>query len=167
MNSTLIVYFYVCVLYCVVLCCVVVLCAQPRVDASATAHRHRSSTGITLHDCLRVFTLSEQLGEQDAWYCSHCRAFQLATKKFDLWRLPPVLVLHLKRFKCNAWTREKLHTLVDFPVHAPLDLGQWIASPPPSDGTHPTYELFAVSVLPLHSASLHLFSFAMRLWVCV
>lgn len=31
-------------------------------------------------------------------YCPNCKEFVQATKKFDLWRLPDVLVIHLKRF---------------------------------------------------------------------
>ena len=31
-------------------------------------------------------------------YCPDCKEFVQATKKFDLWRLPDILVIHLKRF---------------------------------------------------------------------
>ena len=31
-------------------------------------------------------------------YCPECKELKPATKKFDLWKLPQVLVIHLKRF---------------------------------------------------------------------
>lgn len=31
-------------------------------------------------------------------YCPQCKELKGATKKFDLWKLPQVLVIHLKRF---------------------------------------------------------------------
>uniref|UniRef100_A0A453BM28 USP domain-containing protein n=1 Tax=Aegilops tauschii subsp. strangulata TaxID=200361 RepID=A0A453BM28_AEGTS len=42
-------------------------------------------------------------------------------KKLDLWRLPEVLVIHLKRFSYTQFTRNKLETFVDFPI-SDLDL---------------------------------------------
>ena len=59
------------------------------------------SKNITLYNCLDLFTVKEQLGPDDAWYCPNCKEFVEATKKFDLWKLPRVLVIHLKRFSYN------------------------------------------------------------------
>lgn len=33
------------------------------------------------------------------WECPRCRRRVQALKKLDLWKLPPLLVLHLKRFE--------------------------------------------------------------------
>lgn len=45
---------------------------------------------IDLDYCLRAFTSEEQL---EQWYfCSHCKAKQPATKKLQIWKLPPILV---------------------------------------------------------------------------
>lgn len=49
-------------------------------------------------------------------YCSSCKQHQLATKKLDLWMLPEVLIIHLKRFSFSKFSREKLDTLVQFPI---------------------------------------------------
>lgn len=35
-----------------------------------------------------------------------------ADKKLDLWSLPEVLVVHLKRFSYSRWNRDKLDTQV-------------------------------------------------------
>lgn len=49
-------------------------------------------------------------------YCPTCKKHQQATKKFDLWSLPKILVVHLKRFSYNRYWRDKLDTVVEFPV---------------------------------------------------
>lgn len=57
--------------------------------------------------------LTRRLGHR---YCPQCKNHKQATKKFDLWRLPEVLVVHLKRFSDSRWHRRKLDTLVEFPI---------------------------------------------------
>lgn len=49
-------------------------------------------------------------------YCPMCKKHQFATKKLDLWSLPEVLIIHLKRFSYTKYSREKLDTVVDFPL---------------------------------------------------
>merc|ERR1712137_1385260 len=94
-----------------------------------------------LTDCLKLFITEEQLGPEDAWYCNKCKDHVQATKKFDLWKLPPLLVIHLKRFSYrNRYRRDKLDTLVKFPLEG-LDLSEFTLS----DADLPCYDLFAVS----------------------
>uniref|UniRef100_H2ZMQ5 Ubiquitin carboxyl-terminal hydrolase n=1 Tax=Ciona savignyi TaxID=51511 RepID=H2ZMQ5_CIOSA len=88
----------------------------------------KPSTGVQLRDCMKLFTTEEKLDKDDAWYCSHCKKHQQATKKFDLWMLPPVLVIHLKRFSYTRYSRDKLDTLVHFPTRD-LDLSDFIVNP--------------------------------------
>ena len=47
--------------------------------------------------------------------------------RFNLWRLPPVLVVHLKRFQFDSTSRRKLTNKVDFPLNG-LDLKRYLAS---------------------------------------
>lgn len=49
-----------------------------------------------------------------------------AYKKFDLWKLPEILVVHLKRFQFSP-QREKLSFFVDFPITG-LDLSPYVLS---------------------------------------
>jgi len=64
----------------------------------------RSSLGRDIHQrvsiqkCLRKFRRREQLDETDTWYCSSCKDHVRAFKKMQIWKLPEVLVLQLKRF---------------------------------------------------------------------
>ncbi|VDC00997.1 unnamed protein product, partial [Peniophora sp. CBMAI 1063] len=76
---------------------------------------------ITLQDCLDEFTREEMLGQDDLWYCPGCKKHQQASKKFDLWGVPDVLVVHLKRFSSSRTLRDKIDELVEFPVEG-LDL---------------------------------------------
>ena len=79
----------------------------------------------TLADCLECFCQQEQLDESDTWYCSKCKDHVRAVKKLDLWHLPPVLVIHLKRFSYSRYSRDKLDTHIDFPLQQ-LDLSSFI-----------------------------------------
>ena len=79
----------------------------------------------TLADCLECFCQPEQLDESDTWYCSKCKDHVRAVKKLDLWYLPPVLVVHLKRFSYSRYSRDKLDTHIDFPLQ--LDLSGFIS----------------------------------------
>ncbi|CAH1783519.1 unnamed protein product, partial [Owenia fusiformis] len=86
------------------------------VDDSMNMKQQQRRQVIQLTDCLDLFTTTEKLGEQDPWYCPRCKKHQQATKKFDLWKLPKVLVIHLKRFNYNRYWRDKIDALVEFPV---------------------------------------------------
>jgi hypothetical protein len=98
--------------------------------------------GISVYDCIRAFTKPEKLGKDDAWFCSKCGDFRQATKKFDLWKLPEIMIIHLKRFQVSGVRRDKISTVVNYPVSG-LDLSPFALDP--SD-TQPVYDLYAISV---------------------
>mmetsp|Transcript_38509 Transcript_38509/g.71139 ORF Transcript_38509/g.71139 Transcript_38509/m.71139 type:complete len:223 (-) Transcript_38509:27-695(-) len=76
---------------------------------------NRSANSVSLHRCLEAFTRPERLDEDNAQYCSKCRGRVRAMKTMELWRLPNVLVVHLKRFEFkHTFRREKLETFVEF-----------------------------------------------------
>ncbi|KAF9460519.1 hypothetical protein BDZ94DRAFT_1265773 [Collybia nuda] len=89
--------------------------------AESKAAASERKKGISLQDCLEEFTKEERLGEDDLWYCPRCKKHQQATKKFDIWKVPDVLVVHLKRFSNSRTLRDKIDTFIDFPVEG-LDL---------------------------------------------
>uniref|UniRef100_A0A8C7ZJ35 Ubiquitin carboxyl-terminal hydrolase n=1 Tax=Oryzias sinensis TaxID=183150 RepID=A0A8C7ZJ35_9TELE len=94
-----------------------------------------------LKDCIDLFTTKEKLGADDPWYCPNCKQHQQATKKLDLWSLPPVLVVHLKRFSYSRYMRDKLDSLVDFPLRD-LDMSEFLINP---NAGPCRYDLIAVS----------------------
>lgn len=111
--------------------------------ASKSINEDEAEASISLDKCVELFTVAEKLGEEDPWYCSRCKEFQQATKKFDLWKLPPILVVHLKRFSYkNRYWREKLETFVDYPIKD-LDLSDFVLGPKEVSAQ---YDLFAVSI---------------------
>ncbi|XP_031229116.1 ubiquitin carboxyl-terminal hydrolase 8, partial [Mastomys coucha] len=75
-----------------------------------------STSKCTLQDCLRLFSKEEKLTDNNRFYCSHCRARRDSLKKIEIWKLPPVLLVHLKRFSYDGRWKQKLQTSVDFPL---------------------------------------------------
>ncbi|GAB1602017.1 ubiquitin carboxyl-terminal hydrolase 15-like [Argonauta hians] len=96
---------------------------------------------IQLNECIELFTTKEKLGADDPWYCPKCKKHQQATKKFDLWSLPNILVIHLKRFTYNRYWRDKIDTLVEFPS-CNLNLKKYIIN---NNHGPATYDLISVS----------------------
>uniref|UniRef100_A0A915JJC1 ubiquitinyl hydrolase 1 n=1 Tax=Romanomermis culicivorax TaxID=13658 RepID=A0A915JJC1_ROMCU len=71
----------------------------------------------TLNDLLVWFSESERLQNENSWYCSTCKQHQEAEKTMQLWKLPPILIIHLKRFRYenSLFFRNKIEAPVDFP----------------------------------------------------
>ncbi|KAL8019705.1 putative peptidase C19, ubiquitin-specific peptidase, DUSP domain, EF-hand domain pair [Plasmopara halstedii] len=92
-------------------------------DASVQQHQREDNQPLNLTHCLEIFTAKETIPEA---YCGRCKTLRPATKKMDIWRLPPLLVIHLKRFCFTQVSRRKLHHLVDFPLRG-LQFGDFVA----------------------------------------
>lgn len=58
----------------------------------------RKSGTIQLEDCLNAFREEEMLQGDNKWYCGKCKDHVEALKKMDVYRLPNILVIQLKRF---------------------------------------------------------------------
>ncbi|CAM0948743.1 unnamed protein product [Alopecurus aequalis] len=102
----------------------------------------RPQETCSLYACLEAFIKEEPLGPEDMWYCPGCKEHRQASKKLDLWRLPEILIIHLKRFSYSRYTKNKLDTFVDFPIHD-LDLSKYIRDGSGQTANH--YQLYAVS----------------------
>ena len=115
---------------------------DPEFSERKRIRERRRKHGISLEDCLDEFVKPETLSENDAWYCPQCKAHRRATKTFELWKCPDILVIHLKRFSSGqARLRDKLDIFVDFPVEG-LDLSSRIAFQ--EENKSAVYDLFAV-----------------------
>jgi ubiquitin C-terminal hydrolase len=68
---------------------------------------------LTLFDCLDAFTSEEKLTGNEQYYCGKCKTHRDSTKTLSVFRFPPVIVLHLKRF---SPARRKMVTDVTFPM---------------------------------------------------
>ncbi|XP_031743174.1 ubiquitin carboxyl-terminal hydrolase 8 isoform X2 [Cucumis sativus] len=102
----------------------------------------RPQESVSLYKCLEAFLQEEPLGPEDMWYCPSCKKHCQASKKLDLWRLPEILVIHLKRFSYSRFMKNKLEAYVDFPVDD-LDLSMYVAYKNGQSCTR--YVLYAVS----------------------
>lgn len=94
----------------------------------------------SLHDCLKLFCARESLGGDNQWNCPQCACARTATVSMSIERLPPILIIQLKRFYFSGPFRSKLESLVQYPLNG-LDLRQYVMGPPPGA----TYSLYAVS----------------------
>lgn len=62
--------------------------------------------------------------------CPRCKTLRKATKTLSLSRLPPVLLIHLKRFSFKGPFTDKIEKQVDFPLKN-LDLTNYMLPPLP------------------------------------
>lgn len=98
---------------------------------------------ISLNDCFQLFASEEVLGEEDQWYCGACKSHVRASKKIDLWKLPEILIIHLKRFQYSRGYRNKIESVIDFPIDSDLDMSEFL--PPGADQSQTNYTLFGIS----------------------
>jgi len=95
---------------------------------------------LDVEQCVEKFSAEERLDGDNAWFCDKCKARVQASKRIELWKLPPLLVVHLKRFSFDARGRAaKISTYVDFPL-LDLDLAPYCQSP---QRDPPLYDCFA------------------------
>ena len=81
---------------------------------------------FTIQECFELFTREEKLDKDNEWFCNKCKAHKQATKKMELFKLPEILILHLKRFKTSRIGSigslyfpagsTKINSFVEFPV---------------------------------------------------
>ena len=114
---------------------------DPEREEKRKLRENRKKNGISLDDCLDEFGKPETLSANDAWYCPRCKEHRRATKTFELWKSPDILVIHLKRFSTQGRLRDKLDLLVDFPVNG-LDLSSRVSIQEKDKSS--IYDLFAV-----------------------
>ncbi|CED83008.1 cysteine proteinase [Phaffia rhodozyma] len=89
----------------------------------------RLKTRVSLDQCLDTFVREEVMEKGNAWNCPKCKKPRTASKSLSLSRLPPVLLIHLKRFSSkNGVFWDKAETVVDFPIKY-LDLTKYMPAP--------------------------------------
>jgi ubiquitin carboxyl-terminal hydrolase 8 len=102
-----------------------------------------SDKATSLDECIDLYLHEETLTGADQWYCEKCKKHVDATKKSDLWILPPILIIHLKRFKYNEYGKvgSKNDQSISYPV-SQWDLKRYVEN---RRGVYPVYDLYAVS----------------------
>ena len=66
-----------------------------------TNQGEKLSEGVSIYDCFRQFNRLEKLSHANAWYCNRCFEHKQAVKKIQVYNVPPVLIINLKRFRGN------------------------------------------------------------------
>mmetsp|Transcript_7638 Transcript_7638/g.19600 ORF Transcript_7638/g.19600 Transcript_7638/m.19600 type:complete len:320 (+) Transcript_7638:949-1908(+) len=109
---------------------------------------------VRLEECIEEFSKEETLDGDECWRCPKCKDFRAATKRIELWKVPPVLVVHLKRFQTNEMgvPSSKINSEVIYPVddgrgndNGILDLTDFIPKEAQENQREaPEYKLYAV-----------------------
>ena len=78
------------------------------------------SFGNYIHACMQCDNVVDLyifcMQGDESFKCEKCGEKTQATKRLRLYRLPKVLLLHIKRFKYSGSSREKLTNNVTFPI---------------------------------------------------
>ncbi|XP_055902298.1 ubiquitin carboxyl-terminal hydrolase 8 [Eupeodes corollae] len=104
-----------------------------------------SANMCTLNQCMDMYFNGERI---HGWVCPTCKQPREAIKKLDISKLPPILVVHFKRFYANPDSmgpsyRKKLN-YVTFPLEN-LDMTPYVAKSELRSMSPKTYELYGVS----------------------
>lgn len=78
---------------------------------------------MSLGECLSSFTAEDEL-DDGTWYCTRCKSHQKGKVIQKLYRLPDILVIHIKRFNMTARFREKIRAKVAYPIKS-LDMSPY------------------------------------------
>ncbi|CAF3403769.1 unnamed protein product, partial [Rotaria sp. Silwood2] len=104
---------------------------------------------ITLEDCLEAFINWENLDHKEMFNCKRCKKLQPADKKLDIWKLPPCLIFHIKRFQLsnNRWIKSSRS--VRFPIRS-FHLSKYL---PPLSSTTSSFNIETTLNSSIHSSS--------------
>jgi hypothetical protein len=113
-------------------------------EARQAALARKATRATSVLDCIDKYCQIEQLEETEMWYCNQCKKHVCAWKQFHLYRTPPILIVHLKRFHYSATShrRDKIDVFIDFPLVG-LDLTDRVMHWTGEE--KPVYDCYAVS----------------------
>jgi ubiquitin carboxyl-terminal hydrolase 4/11/15 len=97
---------------------------------------------IQIENCFKEYGVEELLTGTDQWYCSKCKEHRDIHKKLELYRVPKILMLQIKRFQskksanngksgffnlayAQICQQEKVSELVEFPLEG-LDIEPYV-----------------------------------------
>ena len=101
---------------------------------------HQDIEKISIDKCFEEFTKIQTLDENNLYNCPKCKQNIAANNSIELYKIPNILIIQLKRFKNG----QKIKTFIDFPIRN-LDISPFISESSPYFSTTIKYDLFAVS----------------------
>ncbi|CAK0902495.1 unnamed protein product, partial [Prorocentrum cordatum] len=96
----------------------------------------------SLEDALSLYVAEETLSGQEQWRCPRCQRRVNARKKIDIWKLPPVLILHLKRFAFDPARKGLRKIEVELKSPLTVDLSRFARDP---EGRSHLYSIVGVA----------------------
>ena len=93
---------------------------------------------------MELFLKPESMSGESKWKCPRCKQYRDAVKKIDIWKLPQLLIIHLKRFKYHGLWRDKITTQVEYPVDS-LNLSDYVVGNKNNSKQKEKYHLYATS----------------------
>ena len=95
---------------------------------------------ISIEKFFEEFSKEEKLDKDNLWKCPKCNQSSQASKKIELYNMPKILIIHLKRFNNN----KKINTFIDFPL-TNFAISKYINKKGSTNDTHELkYDLFGV-----------------------
>ncbi|OMJ22938.1 Ubiquitin carboxyl-terminal hydrolase 2 [Smittium culicis] len=98
--------------------------SSKQVPHQKSYNKNYSNLTVDISDCLSKFVEPEYLDVDNEWLCSSCNTKSAAKKTITVSKLPLVLILHIKRFSFDGPFRDKLETMVNYPLRG-LDLSPY------------------------------------------
>ena len=74
-----------------------------------------------LDECFANLVNRERLDDTNKWFCPHCKDKVNASKKFNIWIPPKIMIVQIKRFihnfSANGYSAHKLNNKVEYPIN--------------------------------------------------
>lgn len=105
-----------------------------------------ASNAVPIAKCMDALLKQETISLEDHWICEKCGVPRAGTRTSDIWRLPDLVMIQLKRFQyLENQHKQKVRALVDFPLEG-LDFSRWVApEAAAASATSSVYDLYAVA----------------------
>ena len=81
-------------------------------EISDRIYEKSSNQEISIEKCFEEFSKEEKLDKENLWKCPDCKQNLQANKKIEIYNVPKILIIHLKRFNNNR----KINTMINFPL---------------------------------------------------
>ncbi|XP_052255497.1 titin homolog isoform X2 [Dreissena polymorpha] len=98
-----------------------------------------NTTECTLHECLKHFFAERRVTGNCLMTVKNCGEQSDTVIKLEIWKLPPILIIALKRFKIERNWWRKIDAPVDIPTNN-VDFSRFVIDPHPK-----SFNLYAVS----------------------
>lgn len=107
-----------------------------------------ASNSVPIAKCMDALLKQETISVEDHWICERCGVPRAGTRTSDIWRLPDLVMIQLKRFQyLENQHKQKVRALVDFPLVG-LDFSRWVApeaAAATATASASVYDLYAVA----------------------